>query len=157
MQNKAPENATSPGPGSGLETAPDDRKPRFRPRESFWPYVDLPEQPTEEEMARLDPDLRTALFGSPPLPFSVTIVFPAFDGPAYAEALEIARSSEEYCEAGTGEKRLHRARFMPSDAGRLRDLWRLVGGLDAAEVLVDDRPVPYARELWLPLFWFLVR
>jgi hypothetical protein len=24
-------------------------------------------------------------------------------------------------------------------------------------VLIDDRPVPYARELWLPLIWFLIR
>jgi hypothetical protein len=24
-------------------------------------------------------------------------------------------------------------------------------------VLIDDRPVPYARELWLPLLWFLIR
>jgi hypothetical protein len=23
--------------------------------------------------------------------------------------------------------------------------------------LIDDRPVPYARELWLPLVWFLIR
>jgi hypothetical protein len=23
-------------------------------------------------------------------------------------------------------------------------------------VLVDDRPIPYARELWLPLIWFLI-
>jgi hypothetical protein len=22
---------------------------------------------------------------------------------------------------------------------------------------IDDRPVPYARELWLPLIWFLIR
>jgi hypothetical protein len=29
--------------------------------------------------------------------------------------------------------------------------------VDGVEVLIDDRPVPYARELWLPLFWFLIR
>jgi hypothetical protein len=23
-------------------------------------------------------------------------------------------------------------------------------------VLIDDRPLPYARELWLPLVWFLI-
>ena len=32
----------------------------------------------------------------------------------------------------------------------------VVGRLDATEVLIDDRPVPYARELWLPLIWFLI-
>ncbi len=25
------------------------------------------------------------------------------------------------------------------------------------DVLVDDQPMPYARELWLPLVWFLIR
>ena len=38
----------------------------------------------------------------------------------------------------------------------LRDLFQIVGASDATEVLVDDRPVPYARELWLPLVWFLI-
>jgi len=137
--------------------SPRGATPRFRPHDRFWPYVDLPEQPTEEELAALDPDLRTALFGAPPLPFSITVVFPPFDGAGYGAAVEIARASAEYRELGHGEARRHRARFWPSEAGRLRDLWQLVGGLDAAEVHVDDRPVPYARELWLPLLWFLVR
>jgi len=38
----------------------------------------------------------------------------------------------------------------------LKDLFELVGRSDATEVLIDDRPVPYARELWLPLVWFLL-
>jgi hypothetical protein len=38
----------------------------------------------------------------------------------------------------------------------LRDLWQVVGRFDTSEVLVDDRPLPYARELWLPLFWYLI-
>jgi hypothetical protein len=25
------------------------------------------------------------------------------------------------------------------------------------EVLIDQKPVPFARELWLPLVWFLIR
>ena len=49
-----------------------------------------------------------------------------------------------------------RARYRPRDASGLRDLWDIVGRLDASEVLVDDRPLPYARELWLPLVWFLI-
>jgi hypothetical protein len=32
-----------------------------------------------------------------------------------------------------------------------------VGRFDSTDVLVDDRPIPYARELWLPLMWFLIR
>jgi hypothetical protein len=30
----------------------------------------------------------------------------------------------------------------------------VVGGLPTCEVLIDDRPIPYARDLWLPLVWF---
>src|SRR6185437_6455879 len=33
----------------------------YRPIERFWPYVDLPEQPTDEELAALDPELSEAL------------------------------------------------------------------------------------------------
>ena len=49
-----------------------------------------------------------------------------------------------------------RARFQPDDAPALRDLYQLVGDLPGTDVLIDDRPVPYARELWLPLFWCLL-
>ena len=131
--------------------------PDYRPVERFWPYVDLTEQPTEEELARLNPELAEALFGRPPLPFSISIEFPAFEGGDYPRALELARASAEYLEIPTGPTMRHRARFYPQDAPRLRDLFDIVGRFDATEVLVDDRPVPYARELWLPLTWFLIR
>jgi len=32
----------------------------------------------------------------------------------------------------------------------------MVGPRPGCEVLIDDRPVPYSRELWLPLVWFLL-
>ena len=131
--------------------------PDYRPVERFWPYVDLPEQPTEEELARLNPELAEALFGRSPLPFSISIEFPTFDGSDYARALELARASAEYLEVPTRSAPRHRARFFPQDAVRLRDLFDLVGRFDDTQVLVDDRPVPYARELWLPLLWFLIR
>ncbi len=131
--------------------------PDYRPVERFWPYVELPETPTDEELARLDPELAEALFGRSPLPFSISLEFPAFEGPDYARALQLARDSAEYREVGSGPGLRHRARFFPQDALKLRDLFDLVGRFDACEVLVDDRPVPYARELWLPLIWFLIR
>lgn len=135
---------------------PPDAVPAYRPRERFWPYADLPEQPTPDELASLDPDLHAALFGAPPGPFSITLVFPRFDGPDYERALEMARAAVEYREVGTGEQLRHRARFRPADALKLRNLFELVGHLPECDVLVDDRPVPYARELWLPLVWFLI-
>jgi hypothetical protein len=138
-------------------TAPKAEAREYRPIERFWPYVDLPEQPTEEELARLDPELAEALFGRPRQPFSVSLEFPRFDGPDYPRAVELARAAAEYREIGSGPGFRHRARFFPQDAVRLRDLFDIVGRLDACEVLIDDRPVPYARELWLPLVWFLIR
>ena len=130
--------------------------PRYRPRERFWPYVDLPEQLTDEELASLDPDLHAELFGTPPRSLTVTVVFPVLDSPDYPRAVELARASAEYRETGNGESFRHRARFQPADAVKLRDLFEIVGRFEACEVLVDDRPVPYARELWLPLIWFLI-
>jgi hypothetical protein len=140
-----------------LPNAPIVPVPDYRPVERFWPYVDLPEQPTDEELAALSPELSEALFGTPRLPFSVSIDFPRFDGPNYQTAVEMARRSAEYRETGAGMQLRHRARFYPQDALSLRDLFDVVGRLDATEVLIDDRPVPYARELWLPLLWFLIR
>ena|SRR5437867_3202967 len=130
--------------------------PRYRPPERFWPYADLPEQPTDEELAALDPDLHEALFGAQPRPFSISLVFPPIDTPDFAKALAIARASAEFRETGSGVQRRYRARFWSGDARRLRDLFQIVGSSDDTEVLIDDRPVPYARELWLPLVWFLI-
>ena len=132
--------------------------PEFRPLERFWPYAELSEQPTDEELARINPALRQVLFGAPALPFSISIVFPRFDGPDYARAVERAQTSDEHVEFNQDGRAWHRARFFPSDRPlRLRDLWEVVSGVEGVEVLVDDQPVPYARELWLPLVWFLIR
>ena len=130
--------------------------PKYRPLERFWPYAELPEQPTTAELAALDPDLYEALFGAQKRPFSITLVFPALDIPEFADALTIARASAEFRETGNGAALRYRARFWSSDAAKLRDLFHIVGNSDDTEVLIDDRPVPFARELWLPLVWFLI-
>src|SRR3954462_10445832 len=87
--------------------------PDYRPIERFWPYVDLPEQPTNEELAALSPELSEALFGTPKLPCSVTLAFPVFDAPDYARAVAMARASAAYRELGAGDRLRHRARFYP--------------------------------------------
>jgi hypothetical protein len=130
--------------------------PKYRPLERFWPYADVPEQPTDAELAALDPDLHEALFGAKARPFSITLVFPALDVPEFPRALELARQAEEFRETGSGPAHRYRARFRPADAAKLRDLFHIVGGSDDTDVLIDDRPVPFARELWLPLVWFLI-
>src|SRR5262252_5878423 len=87
-------------PSAQMATDPNEAPrvplPDYRPIERFWPYVDLPEQPTDEELAALSPELSEALFGTPKLPFSVTLEFPVFDGPDYAKAIAMARASAEY-------------------------------------------------------------
>jgi hypothetical protein len=146
-----PESSASPSEGSAPE------RQRFRPREQFWPYADLEEEPSDEELVRLDPDLQDALYNRPvSRPFSYTIVFGRFEGADYETAVTLARASGEYLESGSGERFRHRARFRPDEVIALRDLWQLVGGVATAEVLLDDRPVPYARELWLPLLYHLL-
>ena len=61
-----------------------------------------------------------------------------------------------HAEPGSGALRRYRARFWSSDGASLRALFQIVGVADATEVLLDDRPVPYARELWLPLVWLVL-
>jgi hypothetical protein len=51
----------------------------------------------------------------------------------------------------------HRARFFSAQTQQLRDLWEIVGRFDSTDVLIDDKPMPYARELWLPLMWILIK
>ena len=53
----------------------------------FWPYADLAEQPTDEELAAIDPDLHEALFGARPRPFSITLVFPEMTADGFDRAL----------------------------------------------------------------------
>ena len=129
---------------------------RTQPLERFWPYAEHPEQPTPEELAALDPDLHAALFGPRNLPFSITLVFSPFQGDEYSRAVELAQKAREYRAVGSGDDVRHRARFFPSDALQLRDLFHIVDPQPGTEVLIDDRPVPYARELWLPLVWMLL-
>jgi hypothetical protein len=135
-------------------TTPAPPTPTRRPLERFWPYVELTEEPSADELAALDPDLHAALFGPRDLPFSLTLVFPDVEDASAAAVLAKAEAAPEYRVVGAGAARRHRVRFFSADVEALRDLYALVGHLPESEVLIDDRPVPFARELWLPLLWF---
>ena len=128
-----------------------------RAADTRWPYAHLSEEPSDEELAQLDADLQDALAKTPSRrPFSFTVVFAPFAGPAYEQAVQLARTSSDYIETGTGSRLRHRARFRLDQAASMHRMWELVGTDAGSEVLVDDRPVPYARELWLPLLWYLL-
>jgi hypothetical protein len=133
-------------------------EPAFRPLERFWPYAELDEQPSEEELALLHPELRAVIFGAPTLPFSISVEFPAFEGTTAGEAVKRAAGADEYVTFEREGRTWHRARFYPgARPADLRDMYNLVADVQGSEVLIDDCPVPYARELWLPLVWLLIR
>jgi hypothetical protein len=135
---------------------PDD--PATRPLERFWPYTELQEQLSDEELAKIEPELREAIYGPLNLPFSVSLRFPAFERDDYVRAVQLAKASDEYFEKESEGRLWHRARFYTHDRPmRLRDLYLIVATVPGNDVLINDRQVPYARELWLPLVWLLIR
>jgi hypothetical protein len=116
----------------------------------------------EDDISQLSDELADILYpGRRPRPFRMGIAFDAFDGPGYARAVELARRSPVYHER-TGRdslpsERRHEAAFEAAGAGTLRELFQIVGQRPGTDVLVDGKKAPYARELWLPLFWMFVR
>jgi hypothetical protein len=132
--------------------------PTHQPLERFWPYAELSEQPTDEELAAIHPELQRALFGSAVKPFSITLRFSPFGGDNFQRALELARSSDEFQEVTIAGGVRYSARFFPGEAPvKVRDLYELIADVPNVDVLIDDRPLPYARELWLPLVWCLIK
>jgi hypothetical protein len=111
----------------------------------------------ETDISHLGDDMADLLYpGQRPRPFRMGVSFEAFAGPEGTRAVELARRSVRYRETEEGDVRLHHAEFGAPDARVLRDLFELVGQRPGTEVTVDRRKAPYARELWLPLFWIFV-
>ena len=122
-----------------------DRLPPVVPRE-------------EADISHLSDEMADVLYpGRRARPFRIGLLFEAPEGAGGARALELARGADTYAEAPGRRGPRHRAEFGTASAARLRDLFALVGDKAGTEVLVDGKRVPYARELWLPLFWILVR
>jgi len=121
-----------------------DRLPPLVPRE-------------EVDISHLSDEMADILYpGRRPRPFRMGVTFEAFEGPGHARAVELARRSPVYRETGEGSRRVHHAAFDSAAAGLLHELFEIVGARPGTEVLVDGRRVPYAREIWLPLFWLFV-
>jgi hypothetical protein len=108
----------------------------------------------EEDISHLSPEMADLLYpGRRPRPFRMGVAFDAFGGPNYPRALEIARRSPVYRETRQGDVLTHHAEFAAEEANSLAELYEIVGPITSTEVTVAGRKVPYARELWLPLFW----
>jgi len=130
----------------GRERPPDfaDRLPRVVPKE-------------ETDISHLSDEMADLLYpGRRPRPFRMGVRFDAFEGPGYERAVALARRSPAYREETVAEGPVHHAAFDAGEARALRDLFELVKGRPGTEVLVDGKRVPYAHELWLPLFWIFV-
>ena len=111
----------------------------------------------ESDISHLSDEMADLLYpGRRPRPFRMGISFEGFEGPGYAEAVSLARRSPVYRETRDGGVLVHHAAFEAAGAGLLRDLFHAVGERPGTDVLVDGRRAPYAREIWLPLFWIFV-
>ena len=121
-----------------------DRLPPVVPRE-------------EEDISHLGDEMADILYpGRRPRPFRIAVEFDAFDGPDHARAIALARQSPLYAEVVDEGATRHQAAFDTRGARVLRDLFHIVGRRAGTEVRVDGKRVPYASELWLPLFWLFV-
>lgn len=122
-----------------------DRLPPIVPRE-------------EADISHLSDEMAEVLYpGRRSRPFRMGLVFREPEGPQAERALALARAADAYAQEPAGGAAAHRAEFGTAGAARLRELFALVGERPGTEVLLDGQRVPCARELWLPLFWLLVR
>jgi hypothetical protein len=133
--------------------------PENRPRN----YIErLPEiiEREEENVSHLDPEMLEILYPArAPKEFTLSVVFgppPEHSGltERYQRAIAIAERSKGYRAEGRDRSLRHSAVFGVDDVTKLHELFSLVGEFPSCEILVKGKKVPYARELWLPFFWF---
>jgi len=111
----------------------------------------------EPDISHLSDELAEVLYpGRRPRPFRMGISFESFEGSGYPEAVALARQSSVYRETSEASVLVHHAAFEAAGARVLRELFHLVGERRGTEVLVNGKKAPYAREIWLPLFWIFV-
>jgi hypothetical protein len=110
--------------------------------------------PEEQDISHLSDEMADILYpGRRRRPFRMGLVFEAFEGGDYPRALELAHRSPVYREATEAGRRRHHAAFDASAAESFRDLYQIVGHRPGTDVLVDSKKVPYAREIWMPLYF----
>ena len=128
------------------ERPPDfaDRLPRVVPKE-------------ETDIVHLSDEMVDLLYpGRRPRPFRIGVRFCRFEDPAYERAVALAKQSASYREQQGSQGLVHEAGFDAGHARALRELFELVGARPGTDVLVDGKRIPYAHELWLPLFWIFL-
>lgn len=123
-------------------------------------YIErLPEiiERTEKDVSHLDPRMIEILYPErASREFTVTVVFGPSDDPGYPEAVTLAERAPGYRREGTDEYLRHFATYGVSEVDALHRLYARVSAYPTSELLVRDKRVPYAKELWLPFFWFFL-
>ncbi len=121
-------------------------------------YIErLPEiiERREEDISHLDPQMVEILYPERHArDFSLTVVFGPSADPKYAEAVSLAERALRYRREGQDRWLRHYASYTVNEVEELHRLFGYVGESPSCEILVNDKKVPYARELWLPFFWF---
>jgi len=124
-------------------------------------YIErLPEiiEHREEDVSHLDPQMLEILYPErAPREFTLTVVFGPAEDPKYQEAVNLAERAPRYRREGHDRSLRHYATYTVNEVEDLHRLFGYVGEYPTCEILVKDRKVPYARELWLPFFWFFLK
>lgn len=130
----------------GRDRPPDfaDRLPRVVPKE-------------EQDISELTDEMADLLYpGRRPRPFRIGVRFDRFDGPGWEQALALAQKSPVYREEPGRDGPSYHAAFDASAARTLLGLFEIVKERPDLELRIDGKKLPYAHELWLPLFWMFV-
>ncbi|MFQ5791524.1 MAG: hypothetical protein ACE5JI_13715 [Acidobacteriota bacterium] len=112
----------------------------------------------EEDISHLDSRMVEILYPErAQRDFTITVVFGPSDDPSYPRAVALAERAVHYRREGSDRWLRHYATYTIDRVEDLRRLFSWVGDYPSCEILVKDKKVPYARELWLPFFWFFVK
>jgi len=85
--------------------------------------------------------------------FTITVVFGHSRKKKYRQVVELAKQALSYHTEGEGRWLKHYAKYDPPSAAKLFELTALLNESIEYEVLVQDKPLPYGHDLWLPLMW----
>ena len=128
------------------ERPPDfaDRLPRVVPKE-------------ETDIVHLSDEMVDLLYpGRRPRPFRIGVRFCRFEDPAYERAVALAQQSASYREQQGSQGLVHEAGFDAGTPAPCATCSSSCAARPGTDVLVDGKRIPYAHELWLPLFWIFL-
>ena len=119
----------------------------------------------EKDISHLDPKMVEILYPRrASKDCTITIVFSPIDSgemegdkACHDRAVALAEKAPHYQCKGDGFETRHYATYSVEQVNALHELFELVGGAESSEVLVQGKKIPYARELWLPLFWLFIK